>query len=197
MPESKAPISSLAPPPTTSGGGPYIIAVILLVAAIGGLVFWKLKGSSAPLPVASVAPPSTVTAIMEPPPPPPPIEAVTMPDAGPTKGPSVAFNPCAGKCSGSASTALTSALQARAGAARPCYERALRVNSALQGRFVVELRIDSSGLVCSTSVGQDEIHSPEVSSCVQGMFRSARFPSPAGGCLDVKVPMSFVPREGK
>jgi hypothetical protein len=29
------------------------------------------------------------------------------------------------------------------------------------------------------------------------MFRSARFPQPSGGCVDVKVPMSFVPREGR
>jgi len=197
MPDSKAPISSLAPPPTTSGGGPYIIAVVLLVAAIGGLVFWKLRPPPAPPPMASVAPPSTPAIIAEPPPPPPPIEAVAVIDAGPSKGPTMAFTPCSGKCNGTASSTLTSALQARASAARPCYERALRVNSTLQGRFVVELRIDNSGMVFSTSVGQDEIHSAEVSSCVQGMFRSARFPQPAGGCVDVKVPMSFVPREGR
>jgi hypothetical protein len=144
-----------------------------------------------------VAPPSTAIAVAEPPPPPPPIEAVAVIDAGPTKGPTMAYSPCSGKCTGSANSALTSALQARASAARPCYERALRVNSTLQGRLVVGLRIDNSGLVCSTSVGQDEIHSAEVSSCVQGMFRSARFPQPTGGCVDVNLPMSFVPREGK
>jgi len=47
------------------------------------------------------------------------------------------------------------------------------------------------------AVLEDAIHSVEVSNCVMGMFRSAKFPPPSGGCIDAKVPLSFVPREGK
>jgi hypothetical protein len=73
----------------------------------------------------------------------------------------------------------------------------LRVNSALQGKLTVNVRVDPQGNVCSTSVVEDAIHSNEVSNCVMGMFRSAKFPPPTGGCVDAKVPLSFVPREGR
>jgi hypothetical protein len=108
-----------------------------------------------------------------------------------------ASNPCSAKCSGTGNSALNTAISGRAGAARPCYERALRVNSALQGKLMITVRIDPQGNVCSASVSQDAIHSPEVSNCVMGMFRSAKFPPPSGGCIDAQVPLSFVPREGK
>jgi len=110
----------------------------------------------------------------------------------------VGSGPCAAnKCTGTSNNAILSALSARAGAARPCYERALRVNSGLQGKLTVNVRVDPQGNVCSASVLEDAIHSAEVSNCVMGMFRSAKFPPPTGGCLDAKVPLSFVPRESK
>jgi hypothetical protein len=67
----------------------------------------------------------------------------------------------------------------------------------LQGKLVVGVRLDPSGSVCTTSIAQDGVHSAEVASCVLGMFRGAHFPAPTGGCVDVNVPMSFVPREAK
>jgi outer membrane biosynthesis protein TonB len=196
MPQSIAPSSS--PPPPTSGGAVYIVAVIVLVAAIGGLVCWKLKGTKeAPQPVAT-APAATTPTMLEPPPPPPPIEEDSgAGGAGGVKMATGNYNPCSGKCSGNANSALQAAISGRAGAARPCYERALRVNSALQGKLMISVRIDPQGNVCSSSVAQDQIHSPEVSNCVMGMFRSAKFPPPSGGCVEVQVPLSFVPREGK
>jgi hypothetical protein len=199
MPQSLAPSSA---PPPRSGGGIYIAAVVVLLLGIGVLIFWKLKGNNenqvAPLPLPTQTNPST---LVEPPPPPPPVveEEVARVDAGVR----VASNgngagPCAAnRCSGSANNAITSALSARAGSARPCYERALRVNSALQGKLTVNVRIDPQGNVCNASVIEDAIHSVEVSNCVMGMFRSAKFPPPNGGCLDARVPLSFVPREGK
>jgi len=196
MPQSNAPPSS--PPPPSSSGAIYIVAVIALVAAIGGLVCWKIKGSKdVPAPVASV-PVATTPTLMDPPPPPPPIEEIASADAGAVRVATGGnYNPCSAKCSGSATSALQAAMSGRAGAARPCYERALRVNSALQGKLMISVRIAPQGNVCSSSVAQDGIHSPEVANCVIGMFRSAKFPPPAGGCVDVQVPLSFVPREGK
>jgi TonB family protein len=66
----------------------------------------------------------------------------------------------------------------------------------LQGKLMVSVKVDPNGNVCSASISQDGVHSNEVNSCVIGMFRGARFPPPSGGCVEVNVPMSFVPREG-
>jgi hypothetical protein len=123
-------------------------------------------------------------------------EARTV-DAGPTPLAVGSYNPCSAKCSGAGNSALNSAISSRAGAARPCYERALRVNSTLQGKLMVSVRVDPQGNVCGASVAQDAIHSTEVTNCVLGIFRTAKFPAPTGGCLEVQVPLSFVPREGK
>src|SRR4051794_36098515 len=104
MPETSPP--SISPPTTNGGGAVYVVVVILLVAAIGGLVFWKLKGSNQstaqvnPLPQIPTQP-----ALPEPPPPPPPVEeAIATPDSGVVKAVTGgAYNACNGKCSGSAS----------------------------------------------------------------------------------------------
>jgi TonB family protein len=197
MPESIPPSSR---PPPTSGGGIYVVVAVVMVVAIIGLVYWKLKGSDTPS-AGVTAPPSVTTAdpMAEPPPPPPPIEEPTaVVDAGPTRVATTNYSPCGvAKCGGAINNALSSAVSARAGAARPCYERALRVNSALQGKLTVSVRVDPQGNVCSASITQDAVHSPEVSNCVTGMFRSAKFPPPTGGCMDVNIPLNFTPREGK
>jgi hypothetical protein len=143
-------------------------------------------------------PQANTPTLAEPPPPPPP----PIPDEvahGPDGGARVAStaSPCGAKCTGKSNNAMEAAVNARAGSMRPCYERALRVNAALQGKMTVNVRIDSQGNVCSTGISQDAIHSTEVANCVMGMFRSAKFPPPSGGCVDVNVPLSFVPREGK
>jgi outer membrane biosynthesis protein TonB len=199
MPQSSPPPSSTAPPPR-SGGGIYILAVVLLILGIGGLVVWKLKGGGETNTTPPVPTPiqTNQNTFVEPPPPPPPVvEEQTHADGG-ARVVSNNNGACAAtKCTGTANTAINSALAARAGAARPCYERALRVNSALQGKLMVNVRIDPQGNVCNASVLEDAIHSVEVSNCVMGMFRSAKFPPPTGGCVDARVPLSFVPREGK
>jgi TonB family protein len=197
MPESIAPSSR---PPPTSGGAVYIVVAVALVVAIIGLVYWKLKASDAPATAAGAIAPVVTTAspLAEPPPPPPPIdEPVAAIDAGPTRM-ATSYSPGqVAKCGGAINNALSSAVSARAGAARPCYERALRVNASLQGKLTVSVRVDPQGNVCSASISQDAVHSPEVSNCVTGMFRSAKFPPPTGGCMDVNIPLNFTPREGK
>lgn len=200
MPESLPPKSSLPPkPPTSSSGVGYIVAAIVLIAAIVALILFKLKGSSGEPPaLVATAPLPTTPALAEPPPPPPPPPVEEhVPEAGVTPVATGTYNPCGNKCGGSATNALSTAMSVRAGAARPCYERALRLNSALSGKLMVNVRVDPNGNVCGASVSQDGIHSPEVTNCVLGMFRSAKFPAPSGGCLEVNVPLSFVPREGK
>jgi TonB family protein len=197
MPESIAPSSR---PPPTSGGAIYVVVAAALVLAIIGLVYWKVKGSDTPATAAAPPPMLTTAPLAEPPPPPPPIEEPTAAvDAGPTRVATTNYGgPCqVPKCGGSINNALSTAVSARAGSARPCYERALRVNANLQGKLTVSVRVDPSGNVCSASITQDAVHSPEVSNCVTGMFRSAKFPPPTGGCMDVNIPLNFTPREGK
>ena len=200
MPSQSTVPSSAPPPPPQSHGGIYILAAVVLLAAIGGLLCWKLKGGNeaAVTPVLPTPPTNTPTLADPPPPPPPPIpdEVAHGPDGGAHVASSSA-SPCGPKCAGRGNTAMEAALNARSLSTRPCYERALRVNSTLQGKMMVNVRIDSQGNVCSTGITQDAIHSTEVANCVMGMFRSAKFPPPSGGCVDVNVPLSFVPREGK
>jgi outer membrane biosynthesis protein TonB len=198
MPQSSLPPSSKLVPRHSHSGAVYVLAVIVLVCAIGAIICWKLK----PEPVARTTAPAATgqqrsPAFTEPPPPPPPPEE----DAGPVvaKAPTAAAasGPCSGPCRGTASAALQAAVSGRAAASRPCYERALRVNSALQGKLLVSVRVDPSGIVCSAGIAQDGVRSSEVSTCVLGMFRNSRFPAPTGGCVDINVPMSFMPKEGK
>jgi hypothetical protein len=35
---------------------------------------------------------------------------------------------------------------------------------------------------------------PAVANCAASIFKNATYPSPRGGCLDVNVPLSFVPQ---
>ncbi len=190
--------------PKSSGGLPYILGALVL-AAVGGVAFWLTREEPAPPPPPPAPAPSAsapaepeTPAIRDSIPPPPPVEEVAEPEPEPAKpaSPSKAADLCGGPCKGSASAGLTSALSARASASRACYERALRGNETIQGRLVVQVRVDSNGRVCSARVAEDGLGSQEVSSCVLGNFRGVKLPAPTGGCVDVNVPMSFVPRGG-
>jgi TonB family protein len=169
-----------------------------MLLLIGGLIFWKLRGSGDP-PVATAPPPASTPEIKfeqpPPPPPPPPVEedagkkAVGKKFTGPVTG------GCAGPCTGD--SAMTRAgLSGKAGQARGCYERALRNNNALQGRLTVSVRVGPQGQVCSAAVASNSLGDPGVASCVVQMFRSSSFPPPQGGCMDAQVPMNFVPKGG-
>lgn len=201
MTESRPPTSSQVPLPPTNNAM-YIVAVVLLLGAICGILVWVLRKptrATQPPPQRSAAAVLETPTFTDPPPPPPPIEEAAPADTGsakPAAGP--AYNQCGvPTCSGSASPQLQSALAQRAGAARACYERALRINSDLQGKVMLQVRVDGSGNVCAANIVQDDIHSSEVTSCLTRSFRSAKVPPATGGCVDVKVPLSFVPQGGR
>ncbi len=201
MPESKPPPSSVAMPPKHGGNGAFVAAAAVMLLLMGGLIWWKVGGKdpvppAAPLKTASAEPQS-----LEAPPPPPPPPVVTV-DAGKQQeqrgtkvgGKWTGPSGCAGDCTGTAPPGLKSALGAKAGQARGCYERALRQNPMLQGRIVIGVRVGEKGQVCSAGISSNGTGDPGVASCVLGMFRSASFPAPNGGCVDVNVPMNFVPK---
>jgi outer membrane biosynthesis protein TonB len=185
------------PPPRTSSAG-FIAAAGVMLVLMGGLLYWKLAVPAAPppKPPKPVAAPEPTPALEEPPPPPPKLEQVV--DAAPkaAQRPKAASGggPCSAECTGTASAALQAALRAKGGQVRGCYERALRQNSMVQGRLVINVRVGPKGQVCSAGVAQNTLGDPGVASCVLQMFRSGAFPAPEGGCVDAQVPMNFVPK---
>lgn len=193
--------STTPPPPKNSGSG-YVAAGILMLLAMGGLIFWKMSGNK---PTEPTAPPPPKVAekkpvFDEPPPPPPPVEEIK--DAEPEKeAPKKiakgggAPTACSDPCKGTATAQLQSALGAKGGQARGCYERALRLNPTLEGRLMLSARVGAQGQMCSANVTQNSLGDPGVASCITQMFRSGKFPAPAGGCVDVNVPLNFVARK--
>lgn len=204
-PEAPRPSIPSRLPTSGSSGTPYIIASAVLVVLIAAVVWFKFirtEPAAAPPVVLPSAPVKTVAAPAFDLPPPPPAEVDAGPDADTDGGKRLAGGPtgglCNSQCAGTDNPALSSALRAAAGSARGCYERALRTNSMLQGRLKIAVRVAHNGTVCSASLVEDTLHSAEVSSCVLGLFRGKPFPAPSGGsCVDVTIPVSFTPQEGK
>ncbi len=188
---------SMRVPPKNNNGSTLLLLAVFGVGIVA-LIFYKTcagKEEGTPIPVttatASVAPSNSIQ--VDDLPPPPVIEDATAPTS--TK-PTTAFDPCAVKSCGSGTTTseLESALAFRAKQAHRCYDSALANDSSLKGKVELQVRIASNGNVCDVDVTGNDMGTPTVASCVQNWFRSAaHFPSPKGGCIDAKIPISFVP----
>lgn len=187
-------------PSNSSSSGSYVWAAIVMLVLAGGLVVWRVSNPSKAPPTA-VAPVPSVTEqfkVSLPPPPPPPSEEEPSASAVASVAPVVktarAANVCGGECKGEVSSELRAYLSGRAGQGRKCYERALLQNAALKGRMKVQVRVSAQGQLCAASMASDELHDPSLSSCILQMFRSSVYPAPKDGCVDVAVPLSFVPQ---
>lgn len=187
------------PPKKASGGRSFLVVALIALGAIGGLVVYRSSGapppSPAPLPPPRAAAPPPA---FEPPPPPPEVapEPPKAPEplpVEPTKPAPKRNTACDGECAGKETPELLSALGARAGQARSCYERALTHNSALAGSLLINVRVGPGGDACSASVANDGLGDAAVSNCVVQRFRSGKYPKPTGGCVDVAVPIKLVP----
>jgi hypothetical protein len=199
---AKPPTPSTAPPGVpSSGNGKYIVAVVLLLGLVGGIVAWKMSQKPPePVvvkPVIDAGPPSLPKPGRNPDddiPLPPPVE-----DAGPEAGaPKTTFtkfdNQCDAKsCSGQGSSEMEGQLAFRVRQARRCYNAALAQDNTLKGKLSVRVRVGVNGSVCSANVTSDEIGNAGLANCVANTFRGASFPAPRGGCVDVNVPVNFVP----
>ena len=183
--------------PPKNNNGPALLLLGVFALGVVGLIFYKQCGSKedvAPIPVAtstaSAAPSGTLQ--VDDLPPPPVIEDATAPTS--TKA-TTASDPCGVKsCNGTTTSELESALAFRAKQAHRCYDSALANDSSLKGKVELQLRVASNGNVCEVDVTGNDMGTTTVSTCVQNWFRSAgHFPSPKGGCIDAKVPISFVP----
>src|SRR6476661_8901531 len=160
------------PPPKHGGSGGYIAAAIVMLLLIGGLVIWKMKqsGDTETVQTTPTAKPTQEAPLEEPAPPPPPEETVVEPkpaesaekkavsSSGPTG--------CSATCGGTLGAQGQSALRAKGGQARGCYNRALRNNAQLEGKMTVAVKISPTGTVCSATVRNDTLSDPAVASCV-------------------------------
>ena len=198
---SKPPPSTGAPagvPP--SGNGKFVVLAVLLLGAVGGLIAWRScqkppEPVTVNVPVADAAPPPPTRNPDDDIPLPPPV-----PDAGNDAGKKVVAtsfsNQCdAKKCTGSATSELTTALSFRAKQAHRCYDNALAQDSTLRGKVSIAVRVGANGSVCSAGVASNDMGTPVVANCVANYFKSSPFPAPKGGCVDVNVPINFVPRQ--
>jgi len=194
-----------SPPERKRGSRRWAAGTLVLVLAAGVAALKVGQHRPSPEPSAAAAPPPSPAPakdVAEPPPPPPPEpEAVAPPPpaeaAKPAEtaksGPKRPKGCDVEECRGTVSVEIHSALGAKAGQVRGCYERALSHNAGLQGKVEIDVRIGPTGEVCSTALYKDGLGDPSVTSCVLQRFRSGLFPKPAGGCVDTRVPINFVP----
>jgi outer membrane biosynthesis protein TonB len=201
-----APPPSSRPPvvPTSGGNSKYVGVVLLLLLGTGVLVWRNRSAHTDDTPAAVAGLPSAPSASAAPTnpklddiPPPPPEE---KPETKPT-GPRIVYvnanAGCDGRCAGHASTELQSAIQQRGTQARRCYNQALAQDSTLKGHVQIAVRVGPSGNVCSANVTSNDMGNPGVGNCAANIFRSVgTLPAPQGGCIDVSVPLSFVPQGG-
>jgi hypothetical protein len=172
---------------------------LIAVALGGGLLVWRsTQQRPEPDPAPLAAKPAVPPPPLFEPPPPPPLEEPTPepppePKPEPEKPTARRDTACDGECNGTVTAELSSALHGKAGQARSCYERALSHNSSLSGKLVASIRVGPSGSICSASAGNDTLGDAAVTNCVLSRFRSGKFPKPTGGCVDVAVPINFVP----
>ena len=154
-------------------------------------------------PATTQAPQSLAAPPPPPPPPPPPVTA--EPEASASAAPSAdaksAAKPALGgpsPCSrcdlGKSSGALNSALNAAAGQARSCYNKALQKDSGAGGKMTVSVRIGPSGQVCGASIANDTTGG-SIAGCVLGRFQGKSFQAPEQGCVTVNIPLSFQAKE--
>jgi hypothetical protein len=194
---SSLPPSSRPPAGVPSGNAKYAVIAILLIAGVLGLFFWRNSSKEQPPTVPSAAPVASATPSnpkLEDIPLPPPVEEV--PEAGPP--PKVVYVPsggCEAKCSGKPTPELEQALQVRGAQARRCYNSALAQDSSLKGHVTINVRIAPNGNLCSANVTSNDMGTNAVAACATNIFRAnSSYPAPHGGCVEIGVPLSFVPQ---
>ena len=202
-PKAPPSASSLRPPAgVPSGNGKFVLLAILLVGFIVALITWKsCQKPAGPTvigpPDAGLAPRATRNVD----------EDIPLPSAVEDAGTEAVKKPVSvatggntqcevKKCSGASTSDVELALSSRAKQAHRCYDSALAQDPTLRGKVSIAVRIGSGGQACSAAVASNELTSaPTVAACVAGYFRGQNFPAPRSGCIDVNLPINFVPRQ--
>jgi hypothetical protein len=195
MSTSQPPTPSVPPVLPSSGNAKYVVVVVLLVAGIAALLLWRQCGQAQPPPppvtsLYDAAPTPHDESDLVPPPLPP---EQPQPEAG-VKYVYVG-DPCnVTRCSGKVTDELETALGFRGKQAHRCYDQALAQDQTLKGRVGIRVRVAANGRVCSANVTSNDMGTPAVANCVAGTFaRTGSVPAPKNGCVDVELPINFVP----
>ena len=190
-------------PAGNSGGGGalVIVGVILLLGAAGGVLWFVTRKPPQQQTVTTVQS-ASATETAEPTIDLPSIDPSlvdsgvdTGDDSGADGGKKIASGgeACTAACSGQITDAIKQAVAARAGTAKQCYKTALEGNEGLAGDMSVLVRVGTNGSTCSVSIASDTTGSMRLQQCVRGKM-AASYPQPRGGCVDVRVPISFKPK---
>ena len=184
-----------------SGNAKYaIVAVLLIAVTVAVLVFRSCQSK----PEAGVPIPSATVAQSAEPPANPKLDDIPLPPP-PEEKPTAAPAPkvvyvqtgggCEAKCTGASTDQLEQALQIRGTQARRCYNQALAQDSSLKGHVTITVKVASNGALCSANVTSNDMGSASVANCAANIFRSsAGYPAPRGGCIELGVPLAFVPQ---
>jgi hypothetical protein len=190
---------SIRPGSSGGGGALVIVGVILLLGAAGAVLWFVTRKPPEPPKVTTVETVSasqTESTIELPAIDPALVDSGvdTGDDGGAEAGKKVvAGEACTATCTGQITDALKQAVAARAGTAKQCYKTALEGNEGLAGDMSVLVRVGTNGSTCSVSVTSDTTGSMRLQQCVRGKM-AASYPLPRGGCVDVRVPISFKPK---
>lgn len=186
----------------SGGNGKFIALAVLLVGGIAVLIGWKsCQKPDVPTTIIlqpdAARPPPTKNPDDDIPPPPVVEDAATEEAGKKPSGPLVMSSQCDSKaCAGASTSDVETALAFRAKQSHRCYDNALAQDPTLRGKMSISVRIGANGQVCSASASNNELASnPAVAQCVVNNFRSGTFPAPRGGCVDVSIPINFVPRQ--
>ncbi|GAC1544877.1 MAG: hypothetical protein NVS3B10_09010 [Polyangiales bacterium] len=194
----EAPGTSGAGEGSGGGGAAVIIGVILLLGAAVAILWFVVRKPAETKQVTTVetvsAAPTDPTIDL------PSIDPVvdsgadTGEDTGADAGKKVAGGGgCTSTCGGNVTDALKQAVAARAGTAKQCYKTALEGNEGLAGDMSILVRVGTDGQPCSVNVTSDTTGSNRLQQCVRSKM-VASYPQPKGGCVDVRVPISFKPK---
>lgn len=105
---------------------------------------------------------------------------------------------CATPCKGLYPRRLGTAVSTRAAELQRCYSRAFVGDRFLAGRMTVHVTIGESGVVCAVEIAKTTIQSgvPEcVAETLRNWPRFGQTDSPRGGCVNVTIPLNFVPAD--
>jgi hypothetical protein len=96
-------------------------------------------------------------------------------------------------CAGNTTSVLIEAVRTRAGEVRACYEQALKQTPTLGGRVIISWRVARDGRSCPVQVMQNELADAGTFLVCLRQTLEQNYPLPQGGCVELQLPLKFVP----
>ena len=92
-------------------------------------------------------------------------------------------------CTGKVPPALRAAVQGRAFETRTCYDKVPQSKAGSNGDVTFNVRVSIDGSVQSASLVEDTFNVPEVTSCIEKIFKKRFDARPQGGCAMFVIPI--------